>query len=198
MSDPNGGMREGYRELWPPDPNAPAAPGSSFEAHFWASVKQRDFVVQIWNFGYVCCTLWPNAAEVLCQSKWNFGRYSIFGDDLFLCHPVYQFFKENVRYPVRMCRDTIFSDFRDLTIILSDSRDPMWNSRDPIRVPKTPLEKTCIYIYFFFLIFGEDHLASGRSLKFTTCRGDWGERSCLRIATAILWIEHTTFQLADT
>jgi len=31
---------------------------------------------------------WPNVAEVLCQSKYNFGSYSIFGDDrIFLCHP---------------------------------------------------------------------------------------------------------------
>ena len=29
-----------------------------------------------------------NVAEVLCQSKQNFGSYSIFGDDRFLCHPV--------------------------------------------------------------------------------------------------------------
>ena len=32
--DPKGGMREGDRELCPPDPNVPAAPGSSFGAHF--------------------------------------------------------------------------------------------------------------------------------------------------------------------
>ena len=40
-SDPKGGMRESHRELSPPDPNVPAAPGSSFGAHFWAPVKQR-------------------------------------------------------------------------------------------------------------------------------------------------------------
>jgi len=48
------------------------------------------------------------------------------------------FFKENVRYPVWTCRDPIFSDFRDALIIFFDSRDPIFNSRDPIRVPKTP------------------------------------------------------------
>ena len=32
-------------------------------------------------------------------------------------------------------RDPIFSDFRDLTIVFSDSRDPNW-------VPKTSLKKT--------------------------------------------------------
>jgi len=35
------------------------------------------------------------------------------------------FFKENVRNPVWICRDPIFSDFRDAMIILSDSRDPI-------------------------------------------------------------------------
>jgi len=35
-------------------------------------------------------------------------------------------------------RDTLFSDFRDPMIIFSDTRDPIWNSRDPNRVPKTP------------------------------------------------------------
>jgi len=28
---------------------------------------------------------WPNVAEVLRQRKWNFGSYSIFGDDRFFC-----------------------------------------------------------------------------------------------------------------
>ena len=35
------------------------------------------------------------------------------------------FFKENVRYPVWIYRDPIFSDFRDPMIIFSDSRDPI-------------------------------------------------------------------------
>jgi len=56
------------------------------------------------------------------------------------------FFKENVRNSVWMCRDLIslilgtrfFSDFRDPMIIFSDSRDPIWNSRDVSRVPETP------------------------------------------------------------
>ena len=38
------------------------------------------------------------------------------------------FFKENIRYRVWTCRDPIFSD----------SRDPIFNSRDPNRVCKTP------------------------------------------------------------
>ena len=49
-SDPEGGMREGHQELSPPDPSVPAAPGSSFGAHFRAPVKQRVFAVQTWNF----------------------------------------------------------------------------------------------------------------------------------------------------
>jgi len=40
-------------------------------------------------------------------------------------------FKENVRYPVWICRVPIFFDFRDPMIIFSDSRDPN-------RVPKSP------------------------------------------------------------
>ena len=48
------------------------------------------------------------------------------------------FFKENVRYPVWTCRDPIFSDSREPSIIFSDSSDPIFNSRDPNRVPKTP------------------------------------------------------------
>jgi len=31
-----------------------------------------------------------------------------------------------------------FSDIRDAMIIFADSRDPIRNSRDPNRVPKTP------------------------------------------------------------
>ena len=34
------------------------------------------------------------------------------------------FFKKNVRNPVWISRDPIFSDFRDPMIIFSDSRDP--------------------------------------------------------------------------
>jgi len=41
------------------------------------------------------------------------------------------FFKENVKYPVWICRDPIFSDFRNPMIIFSDFREPN-------RVPKTP------------------------------------------------------------
>ena len=37
---------------------------------------------------------------------------------------------ENVRYPAWTCREPIFSD----------SRDSLFNSRDPNRVPKTPLK----------------------------------------------------------
>ena len=43
------------------------------------------------------------------------------------------FFKKNVRNSVWISRDPIFSDFRDPMIIFSDSRDPN-------RVPKTPLK----------------------------------------------------------
>ena len=38
------------------------------------------------------------------------------------------------------CRDPIILDSKDPMIIFSDSRDPVFNSRDPIRVPKTPLK----------------------------------------------------------
>ena len=43
-------------------------------------------------------------------------------------------------------RDPILSDSRDPMIIFSDSRDPIWNSRDPNRVPETPLKKPCMNI----------------------------------------------------
>jgi len=42
--------------------------------------------------------------------------------------------KKNVRYPIWVFRDPIFSDSRDPVIIFSDSRDPIFNSRDPNRV----------------------------------------------------------------
>jgi len=35
-------------------------------------------------------------------------------------------------------RDPIFSDSRNTMIIFADSRDPIFNSRDPKRGPKTP------------------------------------------------------------
>jgi len=42
-SDPKGGMREGHRELCPPDPNVPAAPGSSFGAHLLSVSETKSF-----------------------------------------------------------------------------------------------------------------------------------------------------------
>ena len=42
-SDPKGGMREGHQELYLPDPNVPAAPGSSFGAHFLSSSETKSF-----------------------------------------------------------------------------------------------------------------------------------------------------------
>ena len=58
-SDPKGGMREGHRELCPRGPNRELCPRlQRREAHseyiFWASVKQRVFVVQTWNSWNVC------------------------------------------------------------------------------------------------------------------------------------------------
>jgi len=50
------------------------------------------------------------------------------------------FFKENVRYPVCTCRDPILSDSKDPITIFVDSRDPIFSSRDPTRVPKTSLK----------------------------------------------------------
>jgi len=47
------------------------------------------------------------------------------------CYMCRFFFKEHVRCLVWICRDPIFSDFRNAMIIFS-------NSSDPIRVPKTP------------------------------------------------------------
>jgi len=38
-------------------------------------------------------------------------------------------------------RDPIFPDSREPLIIFSDSRDSIFNSRDPNRVPETPLKK---------------------------------------------------------
>jgi len=46
-------------------------------------------------------------------------------------------------------RDPIFSNYRDPMIIFSDSKDPILNSRDPSRVPKTPLKKPCTVHYQF-------------------------------------------------
>jgi len=48
------------------------------------------------------------------------------------------FLKENVRYPVWTCRDPIFSDSRKPLIVFPDSWDPIFNSKDPNGVPKTP------------------------------------------------------------
>jgi len=48
------------------------------------------------------------------------------------------FFKENVRYPVWTGRGPVFSDSRDPMRFFFDSRGPIFNSRDPNRVPETP------------------------------------------------------------
>ena len=42
-SDLKGGMWEGHRALCPPDPNVPAAPGSSFGAHFLSASETKSF-----------------------------------------------------------------------------------------------------------------------------------------------------------
>jgi len=42
-------------------------------------------------------------------------------------------------------RDPSFSDFSDPMIIFADSRDPIFNSRDPNRVPKTPKKTGLAY-----------------------------------------------------
>jgi len=34
-------------------------------------------------------------------------------------------------------------------IIFPDSRDPIFNSRDPNRVPKTPQNKPCLFVKYF-------------------------------------------------
>jgi len=49
------------------------------------------------------------------------------------------------RYP-------IFSYSRDPMIIFSDSSDPIFNSRDPNRVPKTPLKKPVYILTSFYTI----------------------------------------------
>jgi len=46
-------------------------------------------------------------------------------------------------------RDPIFSYSRDLMITFSDSRDAIFNSRDPNRVPKTPLKKPVLKCKMF-------------------------------------------------
>ena len=48
------------------------------------------------------------------------------------------FFQENVLYPIWTCTEPIFSDSRCPMIIFADFRDPIFNSSDPNRVPKTP------------------------------------------------------------
>jgi len=42
-NDPKGGMWEVHREICLPDPNAPAAPGSSFGAHFLSVSETKSF-----------------------------------------------------------------------------------------------------------------------------------------------------------
>ena len=63
--------------------------GAHLEHIFWAPVTERVFVVQTWNLEMSATQAWPNVAEVLCQSKCNFGSYSIFGDDRFFCVTLY-------------------------------------------------------------------------------------------------------------
>ena len=55
-SDPKGGMREGHRELCPPDPSVPAAPGSSFGAHFLSASETKSFCSTDLKLGDVCYT----------------------------------------------------------------------------------------------------------------------------------------------
>jgi len=46
-----------------------------------------------------------------------------------------------------------FSDSRNPMMIFADSRDPVFNSRDPNRVPKKTLKKLHIYIIGYVSMF---------------------------------------------
>jgi len=72
------------------------------------------------------------------------------------------FFKENVRYPVRTCRDPI--------LMFSDFRDPIFNSRDPNRVPKTLNKNLSLYKIDFEVL---PPLRCSRAMDRKYCQHFW-------------------------
>jgi len=64
-------------------------------------------------------------------------------------------------------RDPIFSGFRDPMIFFSDSRDLIFNSRDPNRVPKTPLKT--VGHNFLRTVNLNDHIPAIDFMRTTVC-----------------------------
>ena len=64
-------------------------------------------------------------------------------------------------------RDPILSNSRDPMIIFSDSRDTIFNYRDPNRVPKTPWKKPALYYTQNYTQYQILNVASAREWDFT-------------------------------
>jgi len=135
--------------------------GTSFLAEFPLTPDPCSFDVQPaarWGVGIAA-----GQAGTRCSKKWPWLH-------------IYQgFFKENVRHPVWACRDPM--------IIFCDSRDLSFNSRDPIRVPKTPWKTLYIYKYIWSGVLfqvasartvgkGEEEYALAKD-RYSEVRPDW-------------------------
>ena len=87
--DPKGGMREGHRELCQPDPNVPAAPESSFGAHFLSASETKSFCttdLKLWRCLLHRLDLMQLKFYVNVNKILEVIRFLVM--TVFLCHPV--------------------------------------------------------------------------------------------------------------
>ena len=88
-SDPKRCMREGHRELCSPDPNVPAAPGSSFGAHFLSASETKSFCstdLKLWRYLLHRLDLMQLTFCVNLNKILEVIRFLVM--TVFLCHPV--------------------------------------------------------------------------------------------------------------
>ena len=83
-----GGMREGHGQLCPPDPNVPAAPGSSFGAHFLSASATNIFCstdLKLWRCLLHRLDLMQLTFCVNLKTILEVIRFLVM--TVFLCHP---------------------------------------------------------------------------------------------------------------
>jgi len=84
-------MREGHRELCPPDPNVPAAPGSSFGEHFLSASETKSFYstdLKLWRCLLHRLDLMYLKFCVNLNKMFEFIRFLVM--TVFLSHPAFR------------------------------------------------------------------------------------------------------------
>jgi len=97
-------MREGHRELCPPDPNVPAAPWSSLGAHFLSASDTKSFCstdLKLWRCLLHRLDLMQHKFCVNLNKILEVIRFLVM--TVFLCHPVCDSAGFNALYYVLFC-----------------------------------------------------------------------------------------------